>query len=64
MKGRRSRKKKKLDVKVSKMKMIKWDEIWVEDEAGQTSSCFRGLRESEPKHKALEQEGELRQDRG
>lgn len=46
------------------MKMIKWDEIWVEDEAGQTSSCFRGLRESEPKHKALEQEGELRQDRG
>ena len=46
------------------MKMIKWDEIWVEDEAGQTSSCFRGLREWEPKHKALEQEGELRQDRG
>ena len=46
------------------MKMIKWDEIWVEDEAGQTSSCSRGLREWEPKHKALEQEGELRQDRG
>ena len=46
------------------MKLINWDEIWVEDEAGQTSSCFRGLREWEPKHKALEQEGGLRQDRG
>lgn len=64
IKGWRSRKQKKLEVRVSKMKMIKWDEIWVEDEAGQTSSCSRGLREWEPKHKALEQEGELRQDRG
>lgn len=27
MKGRRSRKYKKLDVRLSKMKMIKWDEI-------------------------------------